>query len=351
MPMNPPTWLSALADWFLPPRGRIPEKPDGGSALLRLLAMGGVIGIHMRSFFPLSGTAGSSIRQLVDIAYACSFWCVPAFVLLSGYHAMAGLETLSAGAGCRKRMGRILPPLLFWGLVYTWIPSGSGWKGMKAIMQAWSHCMPSFHLWYVFMIAGLYLLAPLCGWLAKKRRAWVVAALFLTVVMVNPSFWTSGVFLRPLLISIPYAALFTLGCRLAVSGIGRASGRMAVLSCAAYFGCMVFVAFRGPAHFSYPVLHYLGVFGVWGGLSVFIAVLHAGCSIPPDVAARLHRISKAVFGTYLVHPLVMAVVEKILPPGFANAVWSRTLLFLAVYGASMAFSAFLLKIPFLKRTL
>ena len=344
-----PRWLALVAGWLLPPRGRVPEKPDGGSALLRLLAMGGVIGIHMRSFFPPSATAGASIRKLVEIVYACGFWSVPAFILLSGYHAMAGLETQTVWAGCRKRMGRILPPLLFWGLVYTRIPPGGGWKGMKAAAHAWSLCMPSFHLWYVFMLAGLYLLAPACGWMAKNRRAWVAAVLFLAVVMVNPSFWTSGVFLRPLLISIPYAALFTIGCRFAVCGIGRTAGRVALLSCAAYFGCMIFATDYGLARFPCPVLHYLGVFGVWGGLSVFIAVLHAGRSVPPDAAARLYRISKAVFGTYLVHPLVMGTFAKILPAGCADAVWSRTLLFLAVYAASMVFSACLLKIPFLKR--
>ncbi len=343
-----PSWLAAVADGLLPPRGRMPEKPDGGSALLRLLAMAAVIAIHVNSFFPLSG-AGDTVRRLALLGTACCFWCVPAFVFLSGYHAMDGLETLSVRTYWRKRLGRILVPLLFWGLVFTWMPTGSGWHGIRAVAHDWWNCAPAFHLWYIFMLAGLCLLAPLCGRLAKYGPACAAVALFQVAVMADPLFWSSGVFRHPLLISIPYMALFTFGCRFSFRGIGRIAGLLAALSCVAYFCCMAYVSLRGAGRFPYPVFHYLGIGGVWGGISMSVALLHAGRSFSPVLSARLYRLSKAVFGTYFVHTIVLTAFAKVLPAGFADAAWGRLVLLLAAFAASMAIAAQLLKIPFLRR--
>lgn len=343
-----PRWAALVAGWLLPPRGRVPKQPDGGSALLRLLAILAVIGIHVNSFFPFSG-GDDTVRRLVLLGSACCFWCVPAFVFLSGYHAMDGLETLPARTYWRKRLGRILVPLLFWGLAFTWMPSGSGWLGIRAVAHDWWNCVPAFHLWYIFMLAGLCFLAPLCGRLAKHGPACAAVALFQVAVMAAPLFWSSGVFRHPLLVSIPYAALFTFGCRFAFRGIGRTAGRLAALSCVAYFCCMAFIALRGAERIPYPVFHYLGIGGVWGGISMSVAVLHAGRSFSPAVSARLFRLSKAVFGTYFVHPIVLTAFAKVLPTGFADAVWGRLALLCAAFAASMAIAAQLLKIPFLRR--
>lgn len=346
--LHPPSWLSAVADGILPPRGRMPEKTDGGSALLRLLAMGAVIGIHMDAFFPLSG-GGTAGRDVIHALYACCFWSVPAFVLLSGYHAMADLDALPPSAYFGKRLWRLLVPLLFWGLVYTWLPSGSGWTGMEAVARDWLQCSPAFHLWYIFMLVGLCLVAPLCGRWAKNAWAWGAVAVFQLVVMADPVFWISGIFRCPLLISVPYVGLFTLGCRLSIRGIGRGAGRTAALAAVAYFCCMIFISLHGAGRFRYPFYNYLGLGGLWGGLSVTVAVLHAGKSFPPALSAFLFRLSKAVFGTYLVHPLLMGAFAKMLPPEAGSAAWFRPVLVFGVFAASMALSSLLLKIPGLRR--
>lgn len=341
-------WTALAADWALPPRGRIPDRPDAGSALLRLLALWAVIGIHLNSFFPLSG-ASETVRCLVRLASACCFWCVPAFVFLSGYHAMGGLETLPVRTYWRKRLRRILVPLLFWSLVFTWMPSGSGWRGIRAVAHDWWNCAPAFHLWYIFMLAGLCLLAPLCGRLAKHGPACAAVALFQMAVMADPLFWSSGLFRHPLAISLPYAPLFTFGCRFSFRGIGRLAGRLTALSSVAYFCCMAVIALRGPDRTPYPVFQYLGFGGVWGGLSLSVALLRAGQSVSPALSARLYRLSKAVFGSYFLHPIVLAAFAKVLPPGFANAAWGRLALLCATFALSMSIAAQMLKAPFLRR--
>jgi len=311
--------------------------------------MAGVIGIHMSSFFPDSG-GEAPLHKLMHVLATCCFWCVPAFVILSGYHAETALATLPASAFLRKRLGRILPPLLFWSLVYTRLPPNGGWTTLKAVALNWIHCAPVFHLWFLFMLAGLYLFAPLCSRWGNRSGFLLPLAVFQAVVLSNPEGYSSGVFRYPILISVPYVGLFTLGCRLSSSGIGHLAGRLAILSSAGYFSFMAFVALSGGNKLPYPIFHYLGLGGLWGGLSVTTAILHAGRSIPTRLATRLCRMSRLVFGTYLLHPLIMGMCAKIPIPGLTNGLWCRPILFFSIFATSMALVAILLKIPFLRRT-
>ena len=86
-----------------------------------------------------------------------------------------------------RRVARICAPLLFWTLFYLlwrtaldWIDDGrldlSFWPRKLA------HGEPYYHLWYLYMIVGLYLFAPLVRALAARssrqaRALWVVGIL------------------------------------------------------------------------------------------------------------------------------------------------------------------------------
>ena len=89
-------------------------------------------------------------------------------------------------------MARICAPLLFWTLFYLlwrtaldWIDDGrldlSFWPRKLA------HGEPYYHLWYLYMIVGLYLFAPLVRALAARssrqaRALWVVGILGLAIL-------------------------------------------------------------------------------------------------------------------------------------------------------------------------
>lgn len=84
---------------------------------------------------------------------------VPVFFMISGALLLGRSE--STLAFYRKRYMRILPPLVAWSLLY--IPVIALWPDPPAKQTAWTILTGpvSFHLWFVYTIASLYLLIPI----------------------------------------------------------------------------------------------------------------------------------------------------------------------------------------------
>ncbi len=321
---------------------------DGGSALLRIIAIAAVVMLHIGSYFRVPAEA-SDCAALFSVVTGCCFWAVPAFIVLSGYHTLPRLEQSGALEYCRRRIGGVIIQALFWGVLFTIVGCVHGHVAVLDLVGRWLRCIPCFHLWFVFMLLGLYVMAPLC-WRAAKSPAGVVAVLCLQfAVSLNPGMWDADPWRYPILISIPYAAMFAIGGIIARKGISPFVGRCSIMLSAAYFCFMVCMSAFGGRDIGYPFFHYLGFAGVWGGVSVTVAFLYLGRTIPDGAAAALFRISRLVFGVYLVHPLFMTFFCKVVPPSLWGVVMVRLAIWMAVFVASFAFAALCRSLPYLRR--
>lgn len=340
---------SAFLDWILPPARR-GKAVDAGSALLRIVAVACVVMLHMKSCFQI-GPQGPLSRQALAVLFACCFWAVPAFVVLSGYHTIPCLEKMGVGEFYRKRLARLAAKALFWGAFFTLLYGVIGRHGLSEWLSGWLQCRPFFHLWYLFMLVGLYALAPVCA-LALRSRHVVAGALAVQfLVMANPSLFDSPPWQRPAVISLPYVVPFLLGGLLARRQVGRRLGAAAIAAMAAYFAVVVLAWRDGGSVFSYPVCHYLGFFGLAGGLSAVVAMLYIGRALSPAAGVLLFRASRLVLGVYIVHPVVMTALSKALPPAFFSGVGGVACGWAAVCAASFALVALMLKVPVLGRFL
>ena len=321
---------------------------DGGSALLRIIAIAAVVMLHIGSYFRVPAEA-SDCAALFSVVTGCCFWAVPAFIVLSGYHTLPRLEQSGALEYCRRRIGGVIIQALFWGVLFTIVGCVHGHVAILDLVGRWLRCIPCFHLWFVFMLLGLYVMAPLC-WRAAKSPAGVVAVLCMQLaVSLNPGMWDADPWRYPILISIPYAAMFAIGGIIARKGISPFVGRCSIVLSAAYFCFMVCMSAFGGRDVGYPFFHYLGFAGVWGGVSVTVAFLYLGRAIPDGAAAVLFRISRLVFGVYLVHPLFMTFFCKVVPPSLWGAVTVRLAIWMAVFVASFVFAALCRRLPYLRR--
>lgn len=321
---------------------------DGGSALLRIVAVAAVVMLHVGSYFHVP--VGSSAEfDMFSIVSGCCFWAVPAFVVLSGYHTLPSIERTGAGDYYRRRIGGIILQTLFWSILFSAAGCLHKDADILGLAGKWLRCTPFFHLWFVYMLLGLYLMAPLC-WAAAKRPGGVVAVLCLQLaVSLNPGMWDADPWRFPILISIPYAAMFTIGGIISRRGISPLAGRCSVVLAAAYFCFMICMSASGGVHAGYPIFHYLGFAGIWGGVSVTVASLYLGRIIPDVIAQMLFRTSRLVFGVYLVHPLVMTVFVKVVPSSLWGFVTVRIALCLATCVASFVFAALCRRLPCLRR--
>ena len=137
---------------------------------LRVAACFMVIVVHCTEPFYLGGE-GSRILSRSDAfwaAFSDSFIraCVPLFVIASSY-LLFPLSTDSK-TFFKKRASRILIPFLIWSLVYAFI-WGNPTENLRNLIFNFNYS--AGHLWFVYMLIGLYLLMPLLSpWAEKVSR-------------------------------------------------------------------------------------------------------------------------------------------------------------------------------------
>lgn len=143
--------------------------------VLRVVACFMVIIVHSTEFFYL-GDAGPSIASDSDalaisvINSPCRV-AVPLFVLISAYLLVP--LTTSTRVFFRKRLTRVVIPFIIWSILYATLPYL--WGAMNAIdvkdsllRLIYNFNDASGHLWFIYMLIGLYLFMPVISpWLDK----------------------------------------------------------------------------------------------------------------------------------------------------------------------------------------
>lgn len=134
---------------------------------MRITACFLVMIVHSTEPFYLGGD-GSLILTRTDAFWASFFdtfarACVPIFVVASSY--LQFPLHYSAGEFARKRAGRILIPFIFWTVVYALI-NPNPVQNFKDLLLNFNYA--AGHLWFVYMLIGLYVLMPMLSPWAEK---------------------------------------------------------------------------------------------------------------------------------------------------------------------------------------
>ena len=177
---------------------------------LRVVACFMVMAVHATEGFYLGGeapnvtfVASRSDMLWVTISECLCRCCVPLFVITSSYL----LFPIRGGTGAflRKRLTRILVPFAIWSAAYiAWFGNGGG---------SWGRFLFNFpdeagHLWFIPMLAGLYILMPLLSPWAEKvssreLKGWIAAWLVTTTFPFLRALW-GRIWGDPSFGSVPY---------------------------------------------------------------------------------------------------------------------------------------------------
>lgn len=147
------------------------EKKHGREAWIdwmRIAACLMVFIVHSTEPFYLGGD-GALILTNTDAFWASFFdsfvrACVPLFIVASSY--LQFPLHCSAGDFFRKRAVRILIPFIIWSLVYAFA-FGEPVSNLKDLLLNFNYA--AGHLWFVYMLCGIYLLMPLLSPWAEKN--------------------------------------------------------------------------------------------------------------------------------------------------------------------------------------
>jgi surface polysaccharide O-acyltransferase-like enzyme len=161
---------------------------------LRALAMFLVVILHTTSPLIMAyGKVPNSQWLIGDFYNALARFGVPVFVMITG--ALLLGRDYELGDFLRRRLWRIIPAFIFWSLVYiaySWYDEDIPYSidvlvNLKVVLHLLK-IGASYHLWYVYMLIGLYFIIPILGKFVRNatdKEILYFLLLWLVVMLLN----------------------------------------------------------------------------------------------------------------------------------------------------------------------
>ncbi|MBD1363046.1 acyltransferase family protein [Mucilaginibacter sp. ZT4R22] len=289
---------------------------------LRLLAMFAVVVLHTASPLLFNyKTVALGDWMAADVYNAVTRFAVPVFVMITG--ALVLGKDYELGDFLKKRLGRLLLPFLFWSLVYVgyqWyeeiIYFNRGTWGNISMVLHQLKIGSSYHLWYVYLLVGLYLVIPIISKFVRnaseKELLYFLAIWFITILISSPYLtrFETAVELRYF---SGYTGYLVLGYYLANKQFNFPG---VVFMAALIFICFATVISIGTyyleirtkelsTYFYEPV----GPFVVMLSVGGFLIAKNIRVIIPPKLERVFANTSKFTLGIYFSHALILNILD------------------------------------------
>lgn len=281
----------------------------------RWMAALAVVTVHCAAY-PLTRTTDySSTAWLWANFYdAAARWCVPVFVMISGALLLNPDKNDGFRRFYQRRAWRVVPPMVFWSVFYLlWGAWMYHLQEVEMDLAAWARKItggePYYHLWYLYMLAGLYLFAPYLRLIyarcRPKQRLAALAAILLIAMSdtLYREIMHEGHYGFFLVWFLPYISYFLAG-RLMVEGQLRLPYPLAWLALsiiATVWGAHAFSDESGLNVYFYDAF---GITVPLMSLAVFQTVLNAR-HLP-----LLPAVAPLTFGIYLIHPVFLDIAKQ-----------------------------------------
>jgi len=243
---------------------------------------------------------------------------VPLFFMLSGYLILRSPRTGEIGAFYRHSLPRLALPLLCWNVIFALCALlRGGTFSLSALFAAIINNGTSYHMWYVYTLLGIYLIAPFLRRIVEScttRQLLVLLAIILFPTTIRPFLNT----VLPIYIYLfeplmeGYLGYFLLGYLLGSAELKRVVrfalyGGGVIGFCIGTLGNALTASPEGvplPFNFGYSINHYLCA----AALFVLFRAAFARRPLPPRAASRLAGLSGLVFGVYWLHVPVLELL-------------------------------------------
>ena len=128
---------------------------------MRIVAAFAVVVIHVSSYY-LKNDFTQYSWMFANFFNAFSRWSVPLFIMISGALLISDKSFQNVDLFFKKRLNRILLPLVFWSVIFTLFSIYVyDFFSIKDIFARLYIGEPYYHLWYLFLILGIYFVTPL----------------------------------------------------------------------------------------------------------------------------------------------------------------------------------------------
>lgn len=289
--------------------------------LMRVVSMIAVILLHVSAQNWSAAEAASPEWRLFNAVNSLFRWGAPVFVMISG------ALLLDRDYAPRELLGKLFrlgAAFLFWSVLYAL--AERAYADLSPAQFLFQIVSGHYHMWFLYMIAGLYLLMPFLRKITASRRLteyflllalvfnFAVPQAIALLSLASPSladgadavlrkayfhfplgfvgFFVLGYYLRRRDISPKGRALL---CGLGIAGFAATAAGTSLLSLR-----------RGAPNDMLYTYFSLNVLAECAGVFVFFKYRRVGES------PALTALSRSAFGVYLVHPLVMDFMKNVL---------------------------------------
>jgi surface polysaccharide O-acyltransferase-like enzyme len=258
-----------------------------------------------------------------DFYNALSRFAVPVFVMITG--ALLFNKEYELGDFLKKRLSRIIWPFLFWSLVYV----GYSWydEELNFTTDVWHNIIlvlhqlkygAYYHLWYVYMLIGLYLIIPVLSRFVRnateKEIQYFLVVWFIVIAFSQPyltHFWPR--------VDVPYftgyIGYLVLGYYLAYKPIPQ-KGILLPLWIF-YLVCLIGITlgtyFISESTHSLSTIMYepLGPFVILYSAGIFLLVRATPYQMPRWLAKIRDVAGQYSLGIYLCHALFLTLLDDL----------------------------------------
>lgn len=332
----------------------------------RIVAVLAVLMIHCSANFVANYPLFTSEFVFGNLFESLSRLGVPLFLMISGSLFLDERREFTLKSILSKNVKSIAIITIIWATVYSVVfniifPLLTGDAvSIKSVISGMIN--GHFHMWYLYMIIGVYIITPfLKKFVCKENKGMVLFFIiisfcfrFLTPIInamcelgLNLSFINKWVDKFHLGFFDGYITYFLVGWYIVHIGIKQKwlTYGMYFFGASALAFMVIFVHFTGDYNNVYqnigaPVFVY--------SVSVFLALNSINFNLKEKNAKKLVLFSKLTFGVYIIHVLVLSIFTKIFP--YSNyCVLYIVLRFAIVVCISFFISYIISKIPMLKR--
>ncbi len=321
---------------------------------LRVIAALAVVVTHVSVRYLGNAAPQSSGWWLSTCCDALSRFAAPLFVIISGALLLNPDKNESLGDFYRKRASRVVVPTLVWSAIYLVITGlTDGTRGFEMKHLLWKACTgkPYYHLWFMFVIAGLYVFTPFMRTITRhvtSRQLWLLTILTCVAASVEMLLHTrleSGetTFVR---LFVPFVGVYLLGRALTQSPVRVSPAKLVGVVLLTDIVLLVLISGATVAMGKRPAFLTHNLFPLVYAKAAVLFLLCSGVSFPSH--CRVSKVCGALavhsFGIYLMHPAVLLLVPNRVFLG--NAWVGIPLITIFAFAVSFLLSTGLKSIPY-----
>ena len=138
--------------------------------VLRIISMAAVVVIHTAAQYWHALDVSSPEWQVETVYDGLVRWAVPVFVMISGALFLNPEKPQPLRKLFGKNILRIVTVILFWGCVYALLSGLPADLSLPSLLTfAKTTVFGHYHMWFLYMIIGLYLVTPILRALTRER--------------------------------------------------------------------------------------------------------------------------------------------------------------------------------------